>query len=218
MMRSIPSRWGAAVALACLLLAGCTTTYGPMGYTGGYTDTQIEEDVYRVRFSGNGMTTKDMVWQYWIYRCAELTTQKGYTHFMLLRSDEQTPVPQASSAPDGKPAYRTTASAADDDALSRITPTATTSAPVFIYVPTAPVIKYANEGRIKLVKNPAAYPGRTLVRADVVLRLVGPFVRSAGKERAPSDMELLKLALIIVPGPPRGRVTLDDLKYLLPPL
>jgi hypothetical protein len=31
-------------------------------------------------------------------------------------------------------------------------------------------------------------------------------------------MELLKLALITVPGPPRGRVTLDDLKYLLPPL
>ena len=212
----------AFILLALAMLAGCATGYGPQGYTGGYIDTKIEEDVYRIRYSGNGMTSRDKVWQYWIYRCAELTTQKGYSHFMLLKTGEPVPAPQADSSPAAGHAYQRASAGDEGDPLSRATPAATRSAPIYIFTPSTPVIKYANEGSIKMVNNPAAYPGRTMLRADVILKLVGPYVQTGGKTRAPSEQELLKAAIVTAPGTPaapptKGRVTLDDLKYLLPP-
>ncbi|MBF9263203.1 CC0125/CC1285 family lipoprotein [Paracidovorax cattleyae] len=47
---------------------------------GGYIDEKIDETHYRVKFDGNGSTSADRVWNFWLYRCAELTKEKGYTH------------------------------------------------------------------------------------------------------------------------------------------
>ncbi len=206
------------------MLAGCATGYGPQGYTGGYTDQRIEDDIYRIKFAGNGLTSKEMVRQYWLYRCAELTRQKGYTHFLLLKAGEAVPdpVPQTSSAPGASPGYQNTSAGEGDDPLSRLTPAATRSAPIYITVPGAPVVRYSYEGTVKMVNNLAAYPGRSLLKADVILKMIGPYIQTAGKTRGPSEQELLKAAVVIVPGTPvaaavRSRVTLDDLKYLLPP-
>jgi hypothetical protein len=70
-----------------LLLAGCATAYHPENLTGGYTDFRQEETTYRVRFKGNNYTSRDKVEQFLLYRCAELTTQLGYDHFLLLSQD-----------------------------------------------------------------------------------------------------------------------------------
>jgi hypothetical protein len=55
--------------------------------TGGYTDFRLAEKTYRVRFKGNNYTSRDKVEQFLLYRCAQLTTQLGYEHFVLVAED-----------------------------------------------------------------------------------------------------------------------------------
>jgi len=73
-----------ALLLALAVLAGCATTYQKRGFTGGYSETRIDNSDYIVNFDGNGKTDKDRVWYFWIYRCAQLTQEKGYTYFSLM--------------------------------------------------------------------------------------------------------------------------------------
>ena len=68
-------------------LAGCATAYQHEKITGGYTDFSLAETTYRVRFKGNNYTPRDKVEQFLLYRCAELTAQLGYDHFILVDSD-----------------------------------------------------------------------------------------------------------------------------------
>jgi hypothetical protein len=68
-------------------LAGCATAYRPENITGGYSDFRVEDTTYRVRFKGNNYTSRDKVEQFLLYRCAEVTAQLGYDHFVLVSSD-----------------------------------------------------------------------------------------------------------------------------------
>jgi hypothetical protein len=65
-------------------LAACATQYTPEGLTGGFDITELGQDVYRVKFSGNGYTTRETVQVYWLYRNAELDLEKGYAGFEIL--------------------------------------------------------------------------------------------------------------------------------------
>lgn len=69
--------------LVIIMLAGCATTYQKRGFSGGYSETRIDDNHYAVYFDGNGYASKDRVWYFWIYRCAQLTLEKGYTYFSL---------------------------------------------------------------------------------------------------------------------------------------
>ena len=77
------------VGLVAMLipLAGCVTAYRPENMTGGYTDFRLADTTYRVRFKGNNYTSRDKVEQFLLYRCAQLTTQLGYEHFVLVAQD-----------------------------------------------------------------------------------------------------------------------------------
>ena len=75
---------GAALALT-VWLSSCATPYAPQNLTGGYSDTKVDENHYRVKFAGNGHASSERVWNFWFYRCAELTREKGSTHFTVLR-------------------------------------------------------------------------------------------------------------------------------------
>ena len=76
------------VLVAVLLpLAGCATAYQPERATGGYTDFRLAPNTYRVRFRGNNYTPRDKVEIFLLYRCAQLTEQLGYEHFVLLSED-----------------------------------------------------------------------------------------------------------------------------------
>jgi len=78
-----------SVALAtAVLLASCATPYAPEGLTGGFDTQELRADVLRVRFDGNGYTSKETAQTYWLYRAAELTLEKGYAGFEIL-SDMQ---------------------------------------------------------------------------------------------------------------------------------
>lgn len=57
------------------------TPYQPLGPGGGFEQTRLQEDVYRVSFRGNRYTLETDVLDFLYLRCAELTVAAGYTHF-----------------------------------------------------------------------------------------------------------------------------------------
>lgn len=74
--------------LALVLLAGgCAThptPYQPRNGTDeGYEETRLGERVWRVSFRANRYTPETRVLDYVYYRCAELTKQAGYSHFVI---------------------------------------------------------------------------------------------------------------------------------------
>jgi hypothetical protein len=91
------NHWSAERALARLIrtglvavlipLVGCATAYRRENITGGYSDFHLEDTAYRVRFKGNNYTSRDKVELFLLYRCAELTEQLGYDHFVLISED-----------------------------------------------------------------------------------------------------------------------------------
>jgi hypothetical protein len=60
-----------------------------MGALGGYREEQLAPDIYRVAFFGNGYTSPQTAAEYLIYRCAELTEQRGYRYFGILAVSDQ---------------------------------------------------------------------------------------------------------------------------------
>ena len=78
--------WTGIIAVL-IPLAGCATAYRPENLTGGYTNFQLADKAYRVRFKGNNYTSRDKVEQFLLYRCAQLTTQLGYEHFVVVAED-----------------------------------------------------------------------------------------------------------------------------------
>ncbi|MBW4329441.1 hypothetical protein KY084_00930 [Stakelama sp. CBK3Z-3] len=86
---------GTALA-AAVLTAGCATPtpYRPAtgvgGYNdNGYSDMRIEQNRYRVMFSGNSLTSRETVERYLLYRAAELTLQQGYDYFVMADRDTE---------------------------------------------------------------------------------------------------------------------------------
>ncbi|MFC1550343.1 hypothetical protein ACFL46_03540 [Candidatus Neomarinimicrobiota bacterium] len=78
----------------------CSSSYGPRGMMGGYFDTQLSEATYEVSFIGNQHTSIDKVNSSLIYRCAELTLEKGYEYFVILDESVDTSKVFIRSIPD----------------------------------------------------------------------------------------------------------------------
>jgi hypothetical protein len=75
-----------AIAFISAAVSGCATPYQPNGFTGGFTETQIAENVWRVTFEGNGHTGSKKAEDFALLRAADLTLKTGYTHFGLASS------------------------------------------------------------------------------------------------------------------------------------
>lgn len=65
-------------------LTACSTPYQKNGMTGGFTEVQLKDDIWRIKFGGNGYTTYETVQTYWLFRCSELAIEKGYDGFEIL--------------------------------------------------------------------------------------------------------------------------------------
>ena len=84
----------ALAPLAALMLFACATPtpYQPLGArgtgaSGGYASQQIEQNRFRVSFTGNQLTSRERVENYLLFRAAELTVQNGYDGFTIVRRD-----------------------------------------------------------------------------------------------------------------------------------
>ena len=70
--------------LLILALAACSTSYQPKGFGGGYSETQLDANVFRVSFRGNGYTNADRAEELALLRSAELSLKSGFTHFVII--------------------------------------------------------------------------------------------------------------------------------------
>ena len=78
------------VAMIFFGLAGCATSYHVRGLTGGFDDTQLAPDVFRVVFSGNGYTSGERAQDFAMLRAADLTLQHGFKYFALINENDST--------------------------------------------------------------------------------------------------------------------------------
>ena len=79
------------VGLVVAGLAGCfrATPYQPKDRGYGYSEQKLENNRYRVTFSGNSITSRETVENYLLYRAAELTLENGRDYFVLVGTSTQ---------------------------------------------------------------------------------------------------------------------------------
>ncbi len=75
-----------------LLLTSCATTYQKEGWRGGFSETQLSENIFKVNFKGNGRTGSDRVGDFGLLRAAELTLEYGFNYFMVIDKTDETRV------------------------------------------------------------------------------------------------------------------------------
>jgi hypothetical protein len=78
-----------ALTLVGLLSTACVTGYQSKGFNGGFQDTQLAPDVFRVSFSGNSLTSNDRVQDFAMLRAAELTLANDSQYFAVISSEDQ---------------------------------------------------------------------------------------------------------------------------------
>jgi len=73
-----------ALVILSATVAGCATGYHQHGLGGGYSETQLNERTFEVRFRGNGYTSPAAAQRGALHRAAELTEQMGYYGFYVV--------------------------------------------------------------------------------------------------------------------------------------
>lgn len=71
------------------VLSGCSSGYHPRNFFGGYSDMQIQDETYRVSFSGNGYTSSQRAADFALLRCSELTLSKGHKYFAIVSDNSE---------------------------------------------------------------------------------------------------------------------------------
>lgn len=69
-------------------LLGCATGYQSKGYSGGYSETQLDVNLFRVSFNGNALTDRERVKDFTLLRSAELTLEHGYKYFVVIDENQ----------------------------------------------------------------------------------------------------------------------------------
>lgn len=68
------------------IMTGCATAYQPKGLSGGFEETPLDANVWRVSFRGNGYTKSERAEDFALLRSAELALANGFTHFAFYDS------------------------------------------------------------------------------------------------------------------------------------
>lgn len=82
------------ILAAAVLLGGCATGYHRVGFSGGFSETQLAEDVFQVSFNGNGYTSGQRAADFALLRSAEVIAAHGFTHFAIV--DAKSAISQSS--------------------------------------------------------------------------------------------------------------------------
>jgi hypothetical protein len=71
---------------------GCATPYKSSGFMGGFSETRLAEDVFRVNFRGNGYTSPERTQDFAMLRAAELAQENGFKYFAIIDESASTDV------------------------------------------------------------------------------------------------------------------------------
>jgi len=74
------------LATFLILVVSCATTYQPKGLFGGFSETQLDTDLFTVSFRGNGYTSNERASDFALLRCADLTQTNGFIYFKIIDS------------------------------------------------------------------------------------------------------------------------------------
>lgn len=175
-------RSGVALLLAGILSA-CATDYQKEGATGGYTEKKISDSAYEVSFLGNGFTSEERVYYFWVYRCAELTLQNGFELFTLSSpsASRQTPV-QGESATAQPAVFRS-------DEQGSMVRTAYTAVPIFIPGGGGNA-HWTHRGLVRMYHKPLSAELLWAVDAQRTVDELKAFVTSGGKAPAPKRADV----------------------------
>lgn len=89
-MKKISQLVSAVIALA-VFAVGCATPtpYQASSFAGGFSETQIAPDTFRIHFEGNGRTSLQQAQDFCSLRAAEVSIQNGFAYFVEVeRKDE----------------------------------------------------------------------------------------------------------------------------------
>jgi hypothetical protein len=75
------------IIISIIAFYSCSTPYQPKGSLGGYSEEKITSNMYKVKFRGNQHTKIETVQNYLLYRCAELTKEKGFNYFTVITEE-----------------------------------------------------------------------------------------------------------------------------------
>lgn len=78
------------IAIVAFLVQGCATGYHSSGFSGGYSETQLDENVFKISFRGNGYTGRERVADFTLLRSAELALENGYKYFVIIDANSYT--------------------------------------------------------------------------------------------------------------------------------
>ena len=87
------------IIFVLIFAQSCATTYQKSGFSGGYSETQLDTNVFKVSFRGNSYTGRERVADFTLLRSAELALKNDYQYFAIIdynsytsRSSHTTPV------------------------------------------------------------------------------------------------------------------------------
>ncbi len=80
------------IVIAFIVIGGCATSYQRQSFTGGFSETQLGENVFQVSFKGNGYTGRERASDFSLLRSAEITLEKGFRYFVIVESERDTKV------------------------------------------------------------------------------------------------------------------------------
>jgi hypothetical protein len=72
--------------LLSFLIVSCATTYQSKGLFGGFSETQLDTDLFTVIFQGNGYTSSERASDFALLRCADLSAENGFSYFKIIDS------------------------------------------------------------------------------------------------------------------------------------
>lgn len=78
-----------SITVILFALQGCTS-YQKKGLSGGYSEIQLDENVFKVSFQGNGYTKPDRAADFTLLRSAELTLENGFQYFAIIDENNHT--------------------------------------------------------------------------------------------------------------------------------
>jgi hypothetical protein len=175
--------------LAVLSICSCATTYQSSGITGGYVEKRITDSAYVVSFGGNGFASKDRIYSFWTYRCAELTLEKGYSLYSI-RSNQ-------SAGQLSPPAGSIRSAVYHTQDGGELIKTASSVAPIIVPVPGgAGPPKWTYSGTVLMYRKPLPEELLWAVDAQAVVAALKPYIDSNGSTPAPSRDEIFKRAYV----------------------
>lgn len=74
--------------LISIVLTSCATPYQSEGLTGGFSETQLAKNTWKISSRGNAYTSSSTVRDHVLLRASELTLENGFKYFVVGSSSE----------------------------------------------------------------------------------------------------------------------------------